>query len=69
MTMVGNIYITYFEIYFYVGLAALVRYYFAEMQNVCRLCYTLTVKCSFSMSCTDFYLFGKLMTALLTVYR
>lgn len=30
------------------------RYYCAEMRNVCRLCYTVTVKCSFSMSCTDF---------------
>lgn len=36
-------------------LAALVGgVYCAEMQNVWRLCYTLTVKCSFSMLCTDF---------------
>lgn len=47
-------YITYFEIYFSVGLATIVSYYCAEMRNACRLCYTLTVKCSFSMSCTDF---------------
>lgn len=55
-------------------LAALVGgVYCAEMQNVWKLCYTLTVKCSFSMLCTDFkisdfYLFTEPMIALLDMY-
>lgn len=55
MKTVKHIYNLFWDLFFMLVLAALVRgVYCAEMQNVCRLCYTLTVKCSFSMLCTDF---------------
>lgn len=55
-------------------LAALARgVYCAEMQNVCRPCYRLTVKCSLLMLCTDFeisnfYLCREPTIALLNMY-
>lgn len=69
-----NIYNLFWDLFFMLVLAALVGgVNCAEMQNVCRLCYTLTVKCSFSMLCTDFkisnfYLFREPTIALLNMY-